>query len=273
MKLLAVTFLLLSISSNAQEERVSEVTAPTPTRHSHTPQLFRVEGLFSSFRNQSFRTAGITYGLEVGYESLSEFFIYVGAPVLYGQVQGKNVHEMGNFYLGGELMTYENSGVQIWTLGENKFSQSNGEIASRHNTLIPGLDIRYDRLKMIGNVGAKYHWRYGEADSKADIKDILSLHFSLGRRIGRRLTLGAEVLWFRAQGVTNESLVIAPPVDWAGAGPVAKIHMGGGVLMKSSLMFPVHNSRGQAETEVAVWDESLPNVSEVTWRTDIGVQF
>ncbi len=273
--------ILFAISSHAQEEEGGQVSAPTPTYHGGNIGSFRFKALFDSFKNQSFRSSGLTYGAEVGYQSLGEYSIYTGLPYLYGQTQNKNVSELGNPYVGGDFAFFSSSGIQTWGSLEHKFIRSDAELAARHNTLIPGFDIRYERVRTVASIGANYHLRYGEQDSNVDVKDVVSAHASFGRKLGRRLTLEAQVLWYRAFGVKKREtingnltdLVLARESDWAGAGPVARIYLGSGVMMKTSLLFPIHNSRTQAETEVAVWDASLPKVSEVTWKTDVGVQF
>jgi hypothetical protein len=265
--------MLFAFSSNAQEETTGEVNTPLPRYSGGNVGSYRFKAIFDSFKNQSFRSSGLTYGAELGYQSIGEFSIYGGVPYLYGQTQGKNVSELGNPYVGGEALFFESAGIQTWGSLEHKFSRPEAEIAARHNTAIPGFDIRYERSKTVASLGANYHLRYGENDSSVDVKDVVSAHASFGRKLSRRLTLEAEVLWYRAFGVKKGDLVFARECDWAGAGPVARIYLGSGVMMKSSLLFPIHNSRSQAETEVAVWDATLPKVSEVTWKTDVGVQF
>lgn len=264
--------MLFAFSTHAQEE-AGEIATPAPQYHGGNIGSYKFKAIFDSFKNQSFRSSGLTYGAEVGYQLLGQFSLYGGASYLYGQTQGKNVTELGNPYVGGDVLLFDSAGIQTWGNIEHKFSRPEAEIAARHNTLIPGFDIRYDRVKTVASLGANYHLRYGENDSHVDVKDVASAHASFGRKLSRRLTLEGEIVWYRAFGVKKDDLVLARECDWAGAGPVAKIYLGSGVMMKSSLLFPIHNSRSQAETEVAVWDATLPKVSEVTWKTDVGVQF
>ncbi len=272
---LTLTLLLLTLSSHAQEDYASEgqITTPAPSPSSEAPTFIRVHAIFDSFQNQSFRKSGIQYGAEVGFESLGEYYVFAGAPMYYGQVQTKNVSEFGNPYIGGEVLFFESGALHNWVSLSNSFGRPDAEIAARNSTLKPGLELRYDKIKTVGSLGADYFWRYGEQDTKVDVKDIISAHASVGRKLSRRFTLEAEVLWYRAFGVKMDGLIIAPQSDWAGAGPVGKFHLGSGVLLRTSLLFPVHRNRSQAETEVAVWDASLPKTNEVTWQTDVGVQF
>jgi hypothetical protein len=269
-KTLALVLLGFAVSSYAQE---GEVQAPLPSYSQGASGLFEVKAIFDDFHNQSFRSSGLQYGAELAWEYPGEFKVYAGAPFYYGQVQNKNVSEWGNPYIGAEVMAWEARGFQAWASLENHFLHPDGAIAARHNTVIPGLELRYDKMRTVGALGVNYYSRYGEQDSHVDVKDIAAAHFSLGRKLGRRFTLEGQILWYRAFGVTKDDLIIARECDWMGAGPVGIFNLGSGVALRSELIFPVRESRSQAETEVAVWDASLPKVNEVTWRTDLGVLF
>jgi len=272
MKIYFILVILFGVIASAQEQ-VGEITAPETDFRSESSGVFEMRAIFDSFRNQSARMSGLKYGAELGYQSPGKYAIYFGFPFLYGQVQSKNVSELGNPYAAGELQLADWDGFRTFAELEHHFIRSDALIASRHNTLIPGLELRYDKFKTVAQLGAYYHLRYGEADPSVDVKDIVSTQLSFGRKLSRRFTLEGQVLWYRAFGVKKGDLVFAREADWAGAGPVGLLKLGSGVAMRTSLLFPIHLTRSQTETEVAVWDSSRPKVNEVTWKTDLGVQF
>jgi hypothetical protein len=266
----------VSAIDEIEQEPVEEV--PAARSRYQGPGLFHGTrfGLtvdFDSFRNQSFRYSGTSYGLGLNLKKPGKYEFGVGSSYLVGQVRNVEVREMGNPYGLMKLGIWSFSRFEMWLHGQATMARQGAKIAARHDTYRAGLEFQVNPLKYVSSLGVGYRLRTNEEDTSVDIRDIVDAELMVGRKIFQKWTVYGHLLWYRAYGVEKNKMEIARTAEWAGAGPGVKWQTSPQFFISSYVTFPLSQSRSVEETEIAVWDASLPSAGDVTWRTDLGVQF
>jgi len=225
------------------------------------------------FENKTFETAGLSYSASVGLFVPNSYYVYAGAPFLTGNVRGLSSNELGNPFIGGEVRLFNIEQAEVWVNGLAKFSRPGAEIAAHHDTYRPGGEIRFTSGRFFGSMGGGYSIRDNEEDQRVDVGDVVDAEFMLGRKIFQRWAIFGKLTWYRAYGVRMGDVVFARTSEWAGFAPGVRYRLFGGVDLINSITFPILQTQSTQETEVALWDIGYPRVSEITWNTELGVQF
>ncbi|MGE3973974.1 MAG: hypothetical protein AB7F59_05555 [Bdellovibrionales bacterium] len=285
--LLLVFIFPLTLVQAQEYEAIPESESAVDDEPEEIPQTrtnYEAPGLFygarwgfgleaDSFRNESFRQSGTSYGLGLTLRKPGRYEFGFGGNYLVGQVRGGEVKEIGNPYGRFALSVWDMGRLETWIHGMATFSRPGSKLAARHDTYRAGMEWKFNPLRYVSSLGVGYRWRLNEEDTSVDIRDIVDLELMVGRKIFRQWTVFGHMLWYRAYGVAKDKMEIARGVDWAGIGPGVKWQHASQFFISSRLTYPLAQSRSSKETEVAVWDSSLPSASDLTWRTDVGVQF
>lgn len=226
-----------------------------------------------NFKNQTLGVSGVNYSIGLGIAQAGSFEFYGEIPFLWGDNRGAPVQEIGNPRLGMDVEIVELGDFRLWGRGWAAISQPSGKLASRFDTYRAGGELRYRRHRYFSSMGAGHRFRVNEKDSVVDVGDMSDFDFSLGYSLGPNWSGLATLEWLYTDGVKARGMVYARASQWAGVSPGIRYRGSGGLEVTTALMFPILQSRDEQEMEIAFWDMSVPPVSQVSLRTQVGVWF
>jgi len=226
-----------------------------------------------SFEQDTLGTSGIAYSLGISGTVPGHLKLFLDIPVLWGDREGAPAHEIGNPKGGINFRIAQFGYVDWWAETWASLSQQGAIIANRHDTYRIGTSLKAISGKFSNSVGFGYRIRNNEQDPQVDVGDEEDFNISSAYHLVGSWTLLASLDWLRSNGVTGYGVVYARAADLVGVSPGLKYRLSQGLELSTTVTFPVLLSRSAEETEISLWDWDSPQVSAVTWRTQVGVSF
>lgn len=217
--------------------------------------------------------SGVNYTLGLSLASAGDFQIYADVPFLWGETRGAPVQELGNPKIGLDFSFLRTGDFDFWAELSATVTQPSGRLAARYDTYRAGGELRFRRARYFGTMGAGQRFRMNEQDKQVDVGNVSDFDFSAGYSLRRQWAVLGLLEWFRSEGVIARNMVYARPAEWAGVSPAIRYRGAGGFEILTAVTFPILHSREEEEMEVAFWDSTVPRVSQVSLRTQVGVWF